>query len=111
MSVIDGKGAAITEFVGIAGTGEIIGKATVTACPSVVCKWVKFKAQASNPTIASVGISASLTLPAGTTDATSGFPLSAGEETDWLPVNSGNLSSFYYICTAVTDHLSYMALS
>lgn len=54
------------------------------------------------------GGGAGVTVAAGTTDATSGYQLDAGQETDWLPVP--NLSVFFRICDNAGDDLSYIAL-
>jgi hypothetical protein len=86
--------------------GEQAGSVSAAQFPSQVCRLAKFKAQAANPTFVAIGKSSAVTLPAGTTDTTSGWPLDAGEETDWLPC--ANLNEFWYICTAAGDHVSFM---
>ena len=102
-------GQRITDTLQIAGTGEIKGSITAAAMPTLHAKWVKFKALADNAGVFAIGITSGVTLPAGTTDATSGWPLSAGEETDWMPVPGNDMDGFYYISTAATDDVAYEA--
>jgi len=89
-------------------TGEIAGAVTATVMPTITCKWVKFKAAYDNAGRVYIGGSG-VTVKDGTTDATTGYELSAGEETDWLPVS--NLNIFYRICNNAGDDLTYMVLN
>lgn len=105
-------GVRITDTFQILETGEIAGNASATAMPALKgAKWAKFKAQADNAGKVYIGIVSGLTKAAGTEDRTTGWGLSAGEETDWLPVPGGNLSGFYRICDNAGDDLMYVALS
>lgn len=88
--------------------GAIAGSATAAVCPTVTCAWVKFKAQAGNAGNVYIG-GAGVTKPTDqTTDATTGWELDAGQETDWLPAR--NLNEFYRICDNAGDDLVYMTL-
>lgn len=104
-------GQRINDTLTWRGGGEIAGNTSVTACPSVDCKWVKFKAKADNAGIVAVGPNSGLTLPAGTDTTTAGWPLAAGEETDWMPVPGGDLSGIYNIAANAGDDLIYTYLT
>lgn len=103
-------GTRITDAFQIIETGEIAGNASATAMPTLRCKWVKFKAQSDNAGKVYIGITSSLTKAAGTEDRTTGWALSAGQETDWLPAKGGDLALFYRICDNAGDDLIYIAL-
>lgn len=105
MSDADGKGSSITEFIGPGGHGELAGVATATQLPNIPCKGVMFKARDTNTGTVAIGMAATVTLPAGTTTTTAGWPLSAREETGYIPCL--NLNQFYRICTGTGDALSY----
>lgn len=92
-----------------AGHGQAVGITTATAFAARRANWAKFKADAANTGVVAIGL-AGVTLPAGGNSTTAGWPLSAGQETDWLPVKGALLSNFYRICTGVGDHCSYMLL-
>jgi hypothetical protein len=96
--------------VGLAtvATGENAGSVTAVQLATVAAKFVRLKALASNVGVVCVGSSNAVTLAAGTTDTTSGFELSPGDDTGWLPAT--NLNLFWIICTAATDDLSYMVM-
>lgn len=95
----------------IVGTGAISGETSPTALPAVNARYVKFKAQVSNSGNVYIGITSGVTVPTdSTTDATSGFELDAGQETDWLPCPGGKLSGFYIDCDNAGDDLTYIAL-
>lgn len=89
-------------------SGELAGSATAVQMPAVACKMVKFKAVNSNAGNVYIGGSG-VTVVTGTTDATSGLELDAGEETGWLTVS--NLNVFYRICDNAGDDLTYLALA
>lgn len=89
-------------------SGELAGAAEVTQLPDVPCLLVRFKAQADNAGRVYLG-GAGVTVVDGTTDATTGFELDAGEETGWIPVD--NLNRFYRICDNAGDDLTYLALA
>jgi len=88
-------------------TGEIAGSATAAVLPTVACQRVKLKAVRSNAGNVYVGVAA-VTKVDGTTDATTGYELDAGEETPWIPVE--NLNELYLIGDNAGDDLTYIAL-
>lgn len=88
-------------------TGEIAGSATAAVMPTVACKRVNFKAESTNAGNVYVGVADTVTVVNGTTDATSGFELDAGQETGWL--RATNLNTFYRICDNAGDDLTYIA--
>lgn len=88
-------------------TGELAGSATAVQMPNVACKLVRFKASYDNAGRVYIGI-AGVTVANGATDTTTGYQLSAGEETGWIPVD--NLNRFYRICDNAGDDLTYLAL-
>lgn len=88
-------------------SGELAGSTSAVQMPDVPCKLARFKARAENAGRVYLG-AAGVTTPDGTTDATTGFELSAGEETGWLPV--ANLNQFYRIADNAGDDLTYLAL-
>lgn len=85
-------------------SGELQGVTSATQMPSVAAKMVKFKARGSNAGYAYVGREG-VTKPDGTTDATTGWELAAGEESPWCVCQ--NLNEFYRICDNVGDGLVY----
>jgi hypothetical protein len=89
-------------------TGELQGSASALQLPDIPCQLVKFRAEATNAGKVYIG-GAGVTIPDGTTDATSGWELAAGIESGWIPVNS--LKAFYRICDNAGDDLVYMALA
>lgn len=89
-------------------TGEIAGNTSATQMPSKSCKLVNFKAQSGNAGKVYIGITSGVTAAAGTEDTTTGWELSAGEETGFLPCN--DLKNFYRICENAGDDLVYVAL-
>lgn len=88
-------------------SGELAGNTNATQMPTVSCKLVKFKASYDNAGRVYIGGSG-VTVADGSTDTTTGFQLSAGEETGWLPV--ANLNVFYRKCDNAGDDLTYLAL-
>ena len=104
-------GQRISDTLRWAGGGEIAGNTSVTACPDINCKWVKFKAKSDNAGTVAVGVGSGTTLPAGTDTTTAGWPLTANEETDWMPVPGGNLSGIYNIARKAGDALLFQSLT
>jgi len=88
--------------------GELQGSAAALQMPTVTCKLVRFKARIDNAGNVYIG-GAGVTLPNGTTDATTGIELVAGQDTGWLPVS--NLNRFYRICDNAGDDLTYVCLA
>jgi hypothetical protein len=87
-------------------SGELAGATSATQMPDIPCLAVKFKALVSNVGNVYIGAS-SVTKPDGSTDTTTGYELSPGQETGWLP--AGNLNKFYRICDNAGDDLVYLA--
>jgi hypothetical protein len=92
----------------VTDTGEIQGATSVTVCPTVTAKFVRFKARSDNAGSVYIGLS-DATKADGTTDATTGMELAAGDDTGWMPAT--NLNTFYRICDNAGDDLTYMVLA
>ncbi len=101
-----GGGSSVTELLVPTGTGELVGTATELQGPDIACKGVMFKATASNTGNVYIGLATGVTVPAGTTNTTAGWELSAREETGYLPCL--NLNQFWRICTSAADDLVYV---
>ena len=89
-------------------TGEVSGSATAKQLPILPGSLVVIKAVASNTGNVYVG-AAGVTKVDGTTDATTGIELAAGETTGWLRCR--DLSQFYIICDNAGDDITYMILN
>jgi hypothetical protein len=89
-------------------SGELQGSATALQLPDIDCKMVMFSALASNASNVYIGGSG-VTVPDGTTDTTSGYELTPGAQTPWLPVH--NMSLLYRICDDAGDDIVYIALA
>lgn len=97
------------EYIGTPITGELAGSATAVQMPDIACRYVKFKAEASNAGKVYIGTSSSASVANGSTDTTTGYELSAGEETPIMFVT--NLNKFWRICDNAGDDLTYMGLA
>lgn len=93
--------------VGIAGTGELAGSTTALQLPTLACKYARLKARTTNAGNVYIGL-AGVTKPDGSTDTTTGFSLTPGDDTGWIPIT--NLNLLYRICDNAADALTYMAL-
>jgi len=91
----------------VVASGELQGSATALQLPDIDCRLVIFTALASNAGNVYLGASG-VTKADGTTDATSGYQLSAGASTPWLPI--GNLNLLYRICDNAGDDLTYLIM-
>lgn len=89
-------------------TGEIVAGTVAAVAGTVAAKYVMFKAASTNTVVVYLG-GAGVTAADGTADATTGWPLAAGEETGWLPVD--NVSRFYTIASAAAQGIIYMVVS
>ena len=87
-------------------SGEVQGGATVAQMPDIPCALIKIKALVSNSGNVYLGAEG-VTVPDGVTDATSGFELDAGQETDWLPID--NLNKLWMITDNNGDDIVYIA--
>lgn len=90
-------------------SGELAGSAAAIQGPTVAAYQVKFKAAAANAGKVYIGGTSGVTKVDGTTDATTGIQLSAGEQTEWIPCV--NLNQFWRICDNAADALTYIALA
>ena len=88
-------------------SGELQGSASALQLPDIDCLQVTFKALASNAGNVYLG-GAGVTVADGTTDATTGIELDAGDE---ITLVIGNLSLVYRICDNAGDDLTYIALT
>lgn len=89
-------------------SGELQGSTSALQLPTVTCKLVMFVAQAANAGKVYLGVSG-VTKIDGTTDTTTGFELSAGQATPWIPVD--NLNRLYRICDNAGDDLTYLVMN
>ena len=85
-------------------SGELQGSTTALQLPDIPSRLVVFKALADNAGTVWLG-GAGVTVPDGTTDATSGIGLAAGEQ---VTLYIDNLSRLYRICTNTGDDVSYL---
>lgn len=104
------SGSRITDAFSVLFTGEQAGSASAAAFQSVRGKWAKFKAAVDNSGNVYIGIASTVTKADGTTDATTGWVLDAGQETDWLPIPSGDLANFYRITDNAGDDTLIMVM-
>lgn len=88
-------------------TGELEGVVAATQNPDIRCKLVKFIAALDNVGIVWIG-GAGVTAGDGNTDTTTGFPLDAGYETPWIPID--NVDQTYRICDNLGDNCFYMVV-
>ncbi len=86
--------------------GEVQGATSATQLPDVPCSRARIKARDDNSGNVYIGNSG-VTKPNGTTDATTGFPLDAGDETGWFYLS--NLNELYCICDNAGDDFIYWA--
>lgn len=93
-------------------SGEVQGNTSATAFPSLAgVKWFKIKAAYDNAGRVSIGFTSGLTQADGTSDVTTGWQLSAGEETPWIPLGGANMNTVYRRCTNAGDDVVYLALT
>lgn len=88
-------------------SGELQGSATALQLPDIPCRMVCFTALADNAGKVYLG-AAGVTVPNGTTDATSGLEIAPGASTPWIPID--NLNRLYRICANAGDDLTYLAV-
>ena len=85
-------------------TGEVAGSASASQLPNIPCSRARLKANGDNAGNVYIGV-AGVTVPDGSTDTTTGFPLDAGDDTGWFPC--ANLNELYRICDNAGDDLTY----
>lgn len=88
-------------------TGELAGSTSAAQLPDVPCQMVCFHARDDNAGNVYIG-GPGVTKPDGTTDATTGYHLDAGEQTPWISL--GNLNQLYRICDNAGDDLTYISI-
>ena len=86
-------------------SGELVGVTSATQLPDIACNRVTLKAQAANPSFVYLG-GAGVTKKDGSTDATTGLQLDAGDE---VTLYISNLNLLYRVCDASGDVLTYIA--
>lgn len=98
----------LNELRSILGHGERAGSATAVqlTATSTPCQLVYLKALNSNAGNVYYGTSASITVAAGTTDATSGMELRPGDLS--VPITVDNLNKIYFICDNATDDYTFI---
>lgn len=89
-------------------TGERAGATSEVQFNSVAAKLVMVKAASDNVGKVYIGITG-VTKADGSNDTTTGFPLSPGESTPWIPIS--NLDLLYRICDNAGDDCIYMVLA
>ena len=77
-------------------SGELVGVTSATQLPDIACNRVTLKAEAANPSFVYLG-GAGGTKKEGSTDATTGLQLDAGDEVT-LYISNRNL--LYRVCDA-----------
>lgn len=108
VSLYNNAGQPVGGTLTLAFCGERQGSTTAVQLPDKAGRYVRIKAAGDNTGTVALGLSG-VTLPNGTTDTTTGWPLAAGEDTGWLPL--ANLNALYLICTNATDDILYWVLS
>ena len=91
-------------------TGEVDGNTSAEQMPSVEGKLVRFKAADDNTGSVFIGTSTNMTVKDGTTDTTTGFQLTAGQDTGWVPVQA-NLNEYWHRESNATDDFTYWVLN
>ncbi len=101
---------ALPQGVGYAvvASGERAGSATAVQLADVDGQFFFIGALPSNSGNVYLGRASTVTIPAGSTDLTSGLALEPGE-TILLPIH--NLSQIWIICDNAGDDLSYLVLA
>ena len=90
-------------------TGERAGSATAVILPTLNCTMVWIKAVASNAGNVYIGSSTSATVVDGTTDTTSGYELTPGDQLGPLPLD--NLNKLFIICDNAGDDITYICMA
>lgn len=97
------------EYYSLQATGEVGGNTSATQFPSLAgVRMVKVKARTANTGDVYIGLSG-VTAPDGSDDQTTGYELSPGDESPWIPLD-GNLDDLYRICDNAGDDVTFIAL-
>jgi len=91
--------------VSLEGTGELAVGTSEVQGPDIKCVMVMLKADPSNSGVVYYSPDTGVTVPDGSDDVTTGFPLSANEDSGWLSI--GNLDELYFIASASGQRLIY----
>lgn len=86
-------------------TGLVKTTAAAVQMATIDCRMAQIKSAAGNTQTHYIG-GPGVTAPSGTADTTTGWPLAAGEETGWIPVE--NLNQLYIIGGTAGESLYYM---
>ncbi|HYE59432.1 MAG TPA: hypothetical protein VD948_13045 [Rhodothermales bacterium] len=89
-------------------TGEVQGATSATQFPSAsrrACKRVTITARSDNSGSVFIGFSSSLTAPNGTSDATTGIELIAGQS---ITFHIPHTELIWYICSDTTDDFTFL---
>lgn len=97
--------AAAGENLKVVAVGEVAITDSAAALPTVAGRFVTLRAALDNVGNVYIGLSG-VTVPDGSTDVTSGYPLDAGEAIT-LPLEEG-LQELYAIAGTSGDHLHYL---
>lgn len=95
------------QFKGPFASGERQGSATAVQMPSVEGKFAILRNLAGATGAIYYGYTSGVTVPANSTDTTSGMELSAGQASPLIPLVNGNLDQFYVICANAGDAIVY----
>lgn len=98
-----------SQQTGTPTTGEFAPGVAAAQFPSIAAKLIRIKARLANTGSVWVGDASDVTVGNGVTDTTSGFQLSPGDDSGWLPV--ANLNVFFGIGDNATDSVTYMVLA
>lgn len=90
-------------------SGEFAPGVAAAQFPSIAGKLVRLKARLANTGSVWVGDASDVTVGNGTTDVTSGFQLSPGDDSGWIPI--ANLNVLYGIGDGASDSVTYMVLA
>lgn len=88
-------------------SGEFAPGTSAAQFPTIACRYARMKARSANTGRVYIGTSG-VTTADGVTDTNTGFELSQGEDTGWIPVD--NLNRFYGIGNNATDSVTYLIL-
>lgn len=94
-------------------TGEVAAATAATQFPTALqtpCKRVYLRARSNNGTHSPfIGFTSGVTTANGTTDATTGIELAAGDEP--LVIDIQHTDQLYYICSSTTAHFTVLILT
>jgi hypothetical protein len=89
-------------------SGAVVCGTVAVQMASVACKLARFKARYSNSGTVYLGVNG-VTQAGTVTDTTSGIPLTAGDDTGWIPID--NTNRFYIISGGTPNVVTYLVLN